>query len=415
MPNTPYMGMTLPIVGVTPGGGAGTAWGPLLTQSLDQVDAHNHSPGSGAPLQLTAPQFVVLGDLGFGGHNLFSIQNITASGTLQGAIVSGSFTGSLTQVGPGLAYLIPQGGVTITTNSLGQIIISSSAGQVTDITGTGGSTVSSTLTDYTVSSSIGADKFGAYLLLSASANDTIARIFTLSSGSGPVALFFTDGGAGGNFALGVKAYPVFLDQVNKAYTTASVTVYGGITGSITQLPSGQGAFIVGTGSVGVSTGSLGQVIASGSIPTAYQIGFVPLTGSNWNPVPTTTGQALNLLAAPNATSSIAVSQSAVVTASVSIATNFAKNKSGVVSLSAFLVVNPNSTVTGSGQFFRDTTPIGPSQQLSMASQVTQNFGFSWLDTLPDNVLHAYSFQVSGSTGTLTVLAGQGSIVVRELS
>lgn len=595
MPNTPNMGMNLPVVGVTPGGGGSGHWGPLLTESLGLVDSHDHSPGHGAPLSVTAPQFIVKGDLDFGGHSLLDIKNLSISGTayLSGSIISSGtifapqLTGSLTQISGGLAYLIGVGGITVATNSLGQVL---------------------------VSASVGDDRYASYILAVADAENPNARVISVGSGSNATVVF-TDAGPGGSFGIGVRVYQVLQDQGNgKSYTTASINAYGGLTGSLTQTSTGL-AYMVGIGGVTITTNSLGQVIVSGaagavtdivgaggstvssvgsdftvsssigadayasyllasasaqdtkartiaglggtsvidngagstlqvssaappwttivgqggtsvsvtgatvfvsssqaqsqsffgqggtsvsiagpfvtissSVPlisqlagqggtvvsnvgsdynvsssvgsdkygtflvlsasandpnvrrlvvggtlTAVDLGagstytisaaftsasqapYTPATGSNWNLVPTTVQGALDQLAAPNATSSLAPTQNNVVIASSSIAPNFSKAKSGVVILNGMLVVNASTATSGTAQFFRDSTPIGPQMALLLTAFLPAAFQFGWTDILPDNLAHAYSFQVSASNGTLSVIANQGSILVRELN
>jgi len=152
------MNLVLPVVGTTPGGGSGTSWGPLLTSSIDTIDAHDHSPGKGAPLNVTAAQLNVHSDLDFGGHSIYDLNNITISGSVEASALSGSLTqissgsyasgswsggvaysGSFTPSGPfgytGLPYLVGVAGTRISTNSLGQVIISGSLGGANYVTG----------------------------------------------------------------------------------------------------------------------------------------------------------------------------------------------------------------------------------------------------------------------------------------
>lgn len=479
MPNTPFMNMTLPAVGTTPGGYSGTSWGPLLTQSLQQVDAHDHSPGKGAPLTFTSGSFQVATDLGFGAHSLYSIQNILASGTItaqafsgsltqirSGSFSSGSWTGGVAYSGsfvPGgnftystssLAAFVGVGGIQVATNSLGQVLISASIGDdkyasyllaVPDaenpnfrqITGSGNvSTVDGGPGAFmTISGAVGADRYASYITLGPTANDPNARTLGLS-GSG---FSFVDSGPGGTLTL--KDYDAWNDTGNGLYTTSSVTVIGpgGFTGSLTRTNTGN-PYMTGLGGVSISTNSLGQVIISGSVPTitdltgsgatavsasggiwtvsssvptATQIQFIPLTASNWNPAPTTVGQALVQLASPNFTASLAPPQSG--SAVVSVSGSIAKAKSGVISLSGMLTVNPSLLASGTAQLYRDATAIGPTMSLLMSLQVPQAFSLNWIDTLPDVSIHTYSMQVSASVGTLTVLSGSGALNVREIN
>lgn len=200
MPNSPFMNLALPVVGVTNGGGAGTSWGPMLTASLDQIDAHDHSPGKGAPMQAQASTFKVVGDLDFGGHNLFDIGNLQMSNS--GTLTAWALTGSLTQLIPSgstmpLAAFIGFGGIQVSTNSLGQVIISGSFPEVSDITGSGGTSINSSGSIWTVSSSIGAGRDASYVLM-ASANGRAPNARVLI-GQGGVSV--TDGGPGGNVTV----------------------------------------------------------------------------------------------------------------------------------------------------------------------------------------------------------------------
>lgn len=200
MPNSPFMNLALPVVGVTNGGGAGTSWGPMLTASLDQIDAHDHSPGKGAPMQAQASTFKVVGDLDFGGHNLFDIGNLQMSNS--GTLTAWALTGSLTQLIPSgstlpLAAFIGFGGIQVSTNSLGQVIISGSFPEVSDITGSGGTSILSSGTIWTVSSSVGAGRDGSYIVVAAvGGRAPNARIIATQGG-----VSVSDGGPGGNLTI----------------------------------------------------------------------------------------------------------------------------------------------------------------------------------------------------------------------
>jgi hypothetical protein len=105
-----------------------------------------------------------------------------------------------------------------------------------------------------------------------------------------------------------------------------------------------------------------------------------------------------------------------VVVSASIAPAFAQLKSGVVNVYGTLVVNASTNCSGTAMLLRDTTTqVGPTIQLPLSAQVPQAFALQWIDTLPDTLAHEYSFAVSASVGTLTVLANQGGITVRELN
>ena len=433
---TLYMSMSLPIVGVTPGGGTGVSWGPLLTGALGVVDAHDHSAGKGAPLSFTSQSVNVATDLGFNGHSLFNIDNISTigsitalalTGSLTQVILSASFSGSFTSgtisgstyiptgsfipqsivsgtlvLGP---YLIGSGGIMVSTNSLGQVIVSNRDFDTWTDPGNG---------FIVTTSSVSIDSQGRL------ANSVASDIFFFVSGS-----------------HGDSKKALFGGDVTASGSIISPTF--GFSGSLTTLASGL-AYLVSQGALSISTNSLGQVVVSGSgpqvtnlsgtgattvtnvgtlyvvsssTPAATQVQFIPLTASNWNPSPTTVAQAISQLAAPNFSASLAAGVSGVVTASVTA--NIAKAKTGVVNLSGMLVVNPDTTCTGSAQFYRDSTQIGPTMKLSMTTGVPTVFALQWIDTLPDNVFHTYSMTASASLGTLAVSASAGSLTVREIN
>lgn len=167
----------------------------------------------------------------------------------------------------------------------GVALVSGSAtgsGTVTNITGVGGTLVTSASGNFTVSSSIYADLYGGYLLISASAEDPNARVFAAGSG-----ISFTDTGPGGVFTIsstssgssGPDFDPWAITSPNQIFTTSSVSSSGGFTGSLTQTGIAGNPYLVGVGNVFITTNSLGQVIISGS------------GGSSATPAGTAVGQA----------------------------------------------------------------------------------------------------------------------------
>ena len=116
-------------------------------------------------------------DNGTGDIADFSIDNsivATLTGSTFSGLVTGpdfKITGSLTQVSAGVPFIITQGTVTALTNSLGQIVLSgSTVGVFTSLSGSGGSGVTNDGSgNFIVSSSIGADPSGSYLLSSTDA------------------------------------------------------------------------------------------------------------------------------------------------------------------------------------------------------------------------------------------------------
>jgi len=171
--STPFMSMSLPVVGVTPGGNAGSAWGPLLTGALAVVDAHDHSPGKGAPLNMSSGSLTITSDIDWGGHGIYDMSFITASGTISAAALSGSLT-QFTPKGSSipLAAFIGIGGILVSTNSSGQVTISSSAGD---------------------------DKFASYVLAQPDAENPNFRVLSGTNG-----ITVTDNGPGTTISVALS-------------------------------------------------------------------------------------------------------------------------------------------------------------------------------------------------------------------
>lgn len=70
---TPYMGLVLPVVGVTPG----PQWAYELNAAFAVVDLHNHTPGFGAPI--TTAAFSVDADLPFNTFNATTVRSVRFS------------------------------------------------------------------------------------------------------------------------------------------------------------------------------------------------------------------------------------------------------------------------------------------------------------------------------------------------
>lgn len=130
----------------------------------------------------------------------------------QGLATGGGFSGTLQTLADGhTRYLVGIGSVTVTTQSNGQVIISGSGGSppVTNITGAGGSAVSSVGTLFTVSSSIYADDFASYVITSGSSNQP-PNARKLIAGS---QVSLVDGGPGGNLTINVSASVVASSSI----------------------------------------------------------------------------------------------------------------------------------------------------------------------------------------------------------
>lgn len=314
-----------------PGGGSGgggtggwTDTGDgLYTTSSVSIDSQGRLASSIG----TNVEFFVSGTIGLGAstneaHVSVFGGDVTVSGTLT---AQGGLTGSLTRLYDGLVYLVGAGTVGITTNSLGQVIISGSAsGSIPfNSTGSGGTSVSLSGYLYTISSSVYADTYGPFALISSSVKEPSARVLAAGNGislldNGPgstLVITNTDAGSGGSDPwtdtgaglyttssvsidplahtatdIGTNVFFYVSGTVGLAASTkeAHVSVFGGdvtvsgtltafqgFSGSLTQLSSGI-PYIIGVGSVTVTTNSLGQVILSG---TGGASGFTSATGS----------------------------------------------------------------------------------------------------------------------------------------
>lgn len=183
-------------------------------------------------------------DAGAGGNYTLSVDDnvvATLSGSrFSGPIVAlGGVTGSIHTLPSGISYILGEGGVSVRTGSNGQVIISGSAGSG------GGS-----------SGGLGFDPNPSYLVLGVTSSLNNERVLNPTTG-----LKSTDGGANGNFT-------VFVDDNVVATLSGStfrggITALGGVTGSIHTIPSGL-SYLVGAGSVTITTSSNGQVVISGS-------------------------------------------------------------------------------------------------------------------------------------------------------
>jgi hypothetical protein len=152
----------------------------------------------------------------------------TLSGSVFTGVVSASagLSGSLQRVGPNLSYLVAGANVTVTSQSNGQIVIGSTA--------TGGS---------------GADVSGSYVTIGNTGSLPNERALATSAG-----LTLTDGGAGSSVTLGID---------NNVVATLSGSTFAKLSGSLQQTAAGL-SYLVGVGSVTITSQSNGQIIISGS-------------------------------------------------------------------------------------------------------------------------------------------------------
>lgn len=187
-------------------------------------------------------------------------------------IVSGGISGSHTQLANGASFLLAGGGISITTQSNGQVLISGSAQQITNLAGSGGTTVSIAGSAYTVSSSIGANLFGSYIEVSADGVNTKAR--TLAAGTN---ITFADAGAGSTFTINAASISgtflggnAWIDGGSRIRTTSSVAVDPGggfaaaVGSDVVFYVSGSSGFLQGSAARKVAVFG-GDLVVSGNI------------------------------------------------------------------------------------------------------------------------------------------------------
>lgn len=225
-------------------GSGGSNIGAPLGSAYVTIGADTQLPSDRA---LTAGTGLALVDGGAGSTATLSINNnvvATISGsTFTGpitAVNNGGITGSITVTSAGTPFItVPAGnGISITTGSNGQIILSGSSG------GAGS----------------GAPTSAQYITLTTDATLSAERVFTPSTG-----LKATDGGAGAAYTISVHdgTFAALSGSIFSGIITAASS--GGITGSITKLVGGAPFITALAGNViTVSTGSGGQIILSGS-------------------------------------------------------------------------------------------------------------------------------------------------------
>jgi hypothetical protein len=166
--------------------------------------------------------------------------------------VSGSISGSIQQVSPGLSYLVAVGGISITSQSNGQILISGSS----------------------ISGGSGASTFSGEGVWNGGTSGVLITTGSVShdSGNNAPSHFGTDNWFFVSGSIGVAS----------ASSNAKVSVFGGdvlvsgsITGSIQQVKPGL-SYLVGSPSITVTSASNGQVTFVG---TVTQFAPSTLTGS----------------------------------------------------------------------------------------------------------------------------------------
>ena len=173
---------------------------------------------------LTAGGGVTLTDGGAGSAATLGINNAVIA-TVSGTTFT-KLSGSLQRTSDNVSYLVGIGGTSITTQSNGQIFVSSSN-----------------------PAPPGADKFASFIVVSATSSLDNERALTQGGG-----VTLTDGGAGSNITLGIN---------NSVIATVTGTTFTQLSGSLQRLGSGI-TYLAGGGNVTVTTLSNGQILISGS-------------------------------------------------------------------------------------------------------------------------------------------------------
>jgi hypothetical protein len=177
-------------------------------------------------------------DAGAGAAYTIAVDNsivATISGsTFTGAVKFNSgLSGSLTHLADGTSYLREGSNISITSGSNGSVTIAA----------TGGAS--------------GAPSDAQYLTLATDNDLTDERVFTAGTG-----IATTDAGAGSTFTVGIDNSVVAT--LTGSVFSGNVVAQAGLSGSIQLLSDGATRYIVGNGSINVSTGSSGQLVISSS-------------------------------------------------------------------------------------------------------------------------------------------------------
>lgn len=232
----------------------------------------------------TASVAFVTGTLQDNGTGLLS-----TTGSIEATL---GFTGSLTQLPGGAPYIVGVGAVSISTGSNGQIVISGSGGSggstVTNVTASGGVTVSQVGTVFTVSSSLVTVAGSGGISVKDGGGSTYTVSSSIVSVTGAGATTVTDGG-GTTYVVSSSGSPVTsvlgeggssVIQSNTTFTVSSslvtVTGTGGTTvadggGSTYTVSSSQGVLSV------VTQGGTAATIAGSALTISSSI--VSVTGA----------------------------------------------------------------------------------------------------------------------------------------
>lgn len=289
---------------ITGGGDPGASYLVLsLTSSLSAERTFNVSGTSG----LRAV------DSGPGGSLSLSINDnlvatLTGSRFTGPVVAAGGLSGSLQQVGPGIPYLLAQGGITITSQSNGQIIISGSSGGSgganpvggVGIQVTGGNIVNiDTAVVAQLSDSTFVKLSGSLQRLS-SGQTYIAgagAVSIVTSSTGQV-IVSASAGVTPQSGIGVNVSGTGVVSINDNVVatisgstfTGPVVASGGLSGSL-QKTSGGLSYLIGVGGTSITSQSNGQILVSSSAPQPNVAGVgISVTGSVINIDPAVVAQ-----------------------------------------------------------------------------------------------------------------------------
>jgi hypothetical protein len=149
-------------------------------------------------------------------------------------VATDGFSGSLQQTSAGLSYLVAGQNISIVTQSNGQIVV----------------------TNTFVVTASWADVSASYLTLGPTGSLPNERVLSVSGTSG---LILTDNGVGQNLGLSINDNQVAT--ISGSRFTGAVVAAGGLSGSLQRLSTGETYLAAGTG-IAITTQSNGQVLVS---------------------------------------------------------------------------------------------------------------------------------------------------------